>query len=159
MKRRCFPVALVVAFALSLGSVACGKGYAVATAPGFVKIDEDQPPYDWRAVAPEGVAVALRVVKLDEPADLPFWTQTVTLRMREMDGYSLITSADVRSLDGTAGKELVFGHDESGKPFVYRVRIFLAKKRLYVVEAGGAKEQMDRYAKSVDWMFASVKVG
>jgi hypothetical protein len=82
-----------------------------------------------------------------------------TLRMREMDGYSLITSADVRSLDGTAGKELVFGHDESGKPFVYRVRIFLAKKRVYVVEAGGAKEQMDRYAKSVDWMFASVNVG
>ena len=62
------------------------------------------------------------------------------------------------SRDGTAGKELVFGHDESGKPFVYRVRLFLAKKRLFVVEAGGTKEQMDRYEASVDWMLATVRL-
>ena len=48
--------------------------------------------------------------------------------------------------------------DESGKPFVYRVRLYLGDKRLYVVEAGGTKEQMDRYAASVDWMLATVKL-
>jgi hypothetical protein len=142
---------------VSLGSAAC-RSYEVAAAPGFVKLENAQPPYDWRAVAPDGVAVALRVVPLDDGADLAFWTHAVTLRMREMDGYALVSSSDVRSRDGTAGKELVFGHDESGKPFIYRVRIFLAGKRLYVAEAGGAKDQMDRYAASVDWMLASVRV-
>jgi hypothetical protein len=142
----------------ALCAVGCAKGYAVETAPGFVKMAGDQQPYDWRAVAPEGVAVAVRVVKLDEAADLPFWTQTVSLRMREMDGYSLLSTSDVRSRDGVAGKELVFGHDEAGKPFLYRVRIFLAGNHLYVAEAGGAKEQMERYANSVNWMFASLKV-
>ncbi len=146
------------ALALALATAGCSKSYTVETAPGFVKMTEDQEPYDWRAVAPEGVAIALRVVKLDESADLPFWTQAVTLRMREMDGYSLLKSTDVRSRDGVAGKEVEFGHDESGKPFLYRVRIFLAGKKLYVLEAGGAKEQMDRYAQSVDWMFASVRL-
>ena len=151
--------ALIVFVALlALGSAACGRAYDMAAAPGFVKLEEAQPPYDWRAVAPDGVAVAVRVVKLDDRADLAFWTHAVTLRMREMNGYALVDSRDVKSRDGTAGKELVFGHDESGRPFVYRVRLYLGEKRLLVVEAGGTKEQMDRYAASVDWMLATVRV-
>jgi hypothetical protein len=123
-----------------------------------VKLENTQPPYDWRAVAPDGVAVAMRVVPLQDKADLAFWTHAVTLRMREMNGYALVDTREVKSRDGTAGKELVFGHDESGKPFVYRVRLYLGDKRLFVVEAGGTKEQMDRYAASVDWMLATVKL-
>jgi hypothetical protein len=151
--------AIVVAGALlALGSAACGRSYQIAAAPGFVKLENAQAPYDWRAVAPDGVSVAMRVVPLDDRADLPFWTHAVTLRMREMNGYALMETRDVRSRDGTAGKELVFGHDESGRPFVYRVRLYLDDRRLFVVEAGGTKEQMDRYAASVDWMMATVKL-
>lgn len=123
-----------------------------------MKLENTQPPYDWRAVAPDGVAVAMRVVPLQDKADLAFWTHAVTLRMREMNGYALVDTREVKPRDGTAGKELVFGHDESGKPFVYRVRLYLGDKRLFVVEAGGTKEQMDRYAASVDWMLATVKL-
>ena len=150
----------VVVFAalVALGTAACGRSYDVAAAPGFVKLENTQPPYDWRAVAPDGVAVAMRVVPLEDRADLAFWTHAVTLRMREMNGYALVDSRDVKSRDGTAGKELTFGHDESGKPFVYRVCLYLGQKRLFVVEAGGTKEQMDRYAASVDWMLATVRL-
>jgi hypothetical protein len=149
---------VVLAGALGLGALGCGKSYDVRPAPGFVRLEAEQKPYDWRAVAPDGVAVALRVVPLEDRADLPFWTHAVTLRMRETGGYALVGEHEVRSRDGTTGTELVFGHDESGKPFVYRVRLFLGPKRLYVVEAGGTKEQMERYAASVDWMMASVKL-
>jgi hypothetical protein len=136
----------------------CAKHYDVQTAPGFVRVDADGSAYDWRAVAPDGVAVALRVVKLDEPADLPFWAHAVALRMREMDGYALVATTEVRSRDGAPGKELLFGHDVSGRPFVYRVRLFLADRRLTMVEVGGSREQMDRYAASIDWMFSTVRV-
>jgi hypothetical protein len=149
---------VVLAALFALAATACGRSYDVAAAPGFVKLEREQEPYDWRAVAPDGVAVAVRVVKLEDRADLAFWVHAVTLRMRDAGGYALVGQRDVRSRDGTAGRELVFGHDESGKPFVYRVRLFLGDKRLYVVEAGGTKEQMDRYAASVDWMLANVKL-
>jgi hypothetical protein len=152
------PAALLVAATLAIGAAACGRTYDVATAPGFVKIDQASAPYDWRAVAPDGVAVALRVLPAEDGADLAFWTHAVSLRMREADGYALVGTQAVRSRDGKEGKELVFGHDEAGKPFVYRVRLFLSGKRLFVVEAGGTKEQMDRYAASIDWMMASVRV-
>jgi hypothetical protein len=147
-----------LAVAIALGGAACGRSYDVVAAPGFVRMEKEQGPYDWRAVAPDGVAVAVRVVPLADRADLAFWAHAVRLRMRDSGGYALVGERDVRSRDGTPGRELVFGHDESGKPFVYRVRLYLGERRLYVVEAGGNKEQMDRYAASVDWMLASMRL-
>ena len=150
--------AWLVGAVLLLVTSACGRRYEAAAAPGFVKLEQSQEPYAWRAVAPDGVAVAVRVVRLEDRGDLSFWAHAVTLRMRDMDGYALVDTRDVKSRDGTEGKELTFGHDEDGKPFVYRVRLYLGRDRLFVVEAGGAKDQMDRYAASVEWMMATVKL-
>jgi hypothetical protein len=144
-------------FVLLLSLVACGRKFDAKPAPGFVELKEEGSVYDFRAVAPEGVAVAVRAVSLEEASDVTFWERAVTMRMRELEGYALTATRDVRTADGTAGKELVFGHDEEGKPFIYRVRVFVAEKRLLVVEAGGAKEQMERFAPSVEWMLASVR--
>jgi hypothetical protein len=153
------PLARAVAVAvLSLGAAACGRSYSVPIAPGFVHVGRDEPPYDWRAVAPDGVVVALRVLHVDADADLAFWTHAVSLRMRELERYALLTMFDVRSRDGVPGTEIVFGHDESGKPFVYRVRLFVIGSKLTLLEAGGIKDQMDRYRASVDWMLGNVCV-
>jgi hypothetical protein len=151
-------ISRLLACALFLLLAACSRrGFDAKPAPGFVELKEEGSPYDFRAVAPEGVAVAVRAVSLDEPSDLGFWERAVALRMRELEGYALASSRDVKSADGLPGKELVFGHDEEGKPFLYRVRVFVDGKRLFVVEAGGAKEQMERFASSVDWMLGSVR--
>lgn len=152
---RAFAAALLL-----LGVASCASGYEIAAAPGFVRLERaDVDLYDWRAVAPDGVVVALRVIALHHAADLGLWAYAVTLHMRETEGYALLARKDVRSLDRTPGVELVFGHDESGKPFTYRVRLFVTAGRLYLVEAGGPKEQMDRYGPSIDWMLGRVRVG
>ncbi len=143
---------------LCVCAIACGGNFDVKTAPGFVKVEEKNAAYDFRAIAPEGVAVAVRAVDVDEKTDVSFWEHAVLLRTRELDGYALTTSADVKSVDGTSGRELTFDHDEQGKPYVYRVRLFLRGKKLIVAEAGGAKENMDQYKSSVDWMLTSVRV-
>jgi hypothetical protein len=49
------------------------------------------------------------------------WEHMVTLRLREIDGYALLATKDVRLLDGSRGTELVFGHDESGRAFLYSI--------------------------------------
>jgi hypothetical protein len=154
MNIRSFAV-LSLVFALA----ACShKHFDARSAQGFVVLADQEPDYDFRAVAPEGVVVAVRSVPLDDEADLPFWTRAITLQMREQDGYALLSTKDVKTREGKAGTELLFGHDEDGKPFVYRVRLFLTSGRLIVVEAGGAKDQMERYAPSIDWMLANVRV-
>lgn len=151
---RAFLAALAIA--LFIGTTACGRRIDAKAAPGFVELKDD-PSYHFRAVAPEGVAVAARVVRLDEPMDVAFWERAVALRMRELEGYALVDTKDVTARDGVPGRELVFGHDEQGKPYVYRVRLFSHEKHLLVVEAGGAKEQMDRFAAQVDWMMQMMK--
>lgn len=142
----------------ALGSTACGRPFKVETAPGFVELDNQEPQYSYRAIAPEGVVMAVRVVPIDDKGDLAFWTRSVTLRFRQLNAYALLDQTDVKARDGTPGKELRFGHDEAGKPYLYRVRLFVAQDRLFVIEVGGTKEQMERYKDSVDWMLLSVLV-
>ena len=149
----------VAALALATGAGAGCKPVAARAAAGFVELADDAS-YDFRAVAPEGVAVAARVVKLTDkdPMDVAFWERSVGLRMRELDGYALLGAKDVGSADGVTGREMTFGHDEDGKPYLYRVRVFVVGKKLLVVEAGGSREQMDRMATGVEWMLEQVKV-
>ncbi|MBX3190170.1 MAG: serine/threonine protein kinase [Labilithrix sp.] len=135
----------------------CGRPFDVHTAPGFVPL-ENQTDYDWRATTPEGVVVAVRVVEDETRGDLGFWTQAVTLQLRDISGYALLESADTTSLDGTKGRLLKFGHDEDDKPYVYWVAIFAAQGRLFFVEAGGARELFERARPNVEWTMKTVRV-
>lgn len=143
--------------AVLLLATACGKPFDVKTAPGFVPL-ENQSTYAYRATTPEGVVVGVRVVEDEDRGDLGFWTQTISLNMREVQGYALLDTADVKSADGTPGKLLRFGHDEDNKPFAYWITIYLAQGRLFIVEAGGHKEQFEKAQKSVEWTMSSVRV-
>ncbi len=151
------PSFLVALAVLALGAVACGRPFDVKTAPGFVEL-VDQEQYAYRATSPEGVVTAVRVVEDEERGDLAFWTHALTLQLREGSGYALYGTADVTSKDGTKGKLLRFGRDQDGKPFTYWVAVYPAQNRLFVVEAGGAKEPFERAQKSVELAMASVRV-
>jgi hypothetical protein len=155
MNRRLSLAALALC---ALATTACGRPFDVKTAPGFIELDDQAPSYDYRAMSPEGVVMGVRAIDVDDKGDLAFWARAITLRFRQANGYALVDTKDVESRDKTPGKELDFGHDESGKPFTYRVRLFRAQSRLFIAEAGGTKEQMERYKDTVDWMLSSVRV-
>jgi hypothetical protein len=142
---------------LALALAACGRPFDVKTAPGFVPL-ENQVQYDYRSTTPEGVVFAVRVVEDEKRGDLGFWTHAVTLQLREVSGYALLDTADVKSADGTPGKLMRFGRDEDNKPFVYWVAVFPAQGRLFIVETGGLKDTFDRARGSIDAMLASVRV-
>jgi hypothetical protein len=143
--------------ALSLLTLACGRPFEVKSAPGFVPL-EHQADYDWRATTPEGVVVGLRVVEDEKRGDLGFWTQAVVLQLREVSGYALLDNVETASADGTKGRLLKFGHDEDGKPYVYWLAIYPAQSRLFLVEAGGAKDTFERAKPNVEWTLRSVRV-
>lgn len=157
MTRRRFVLPSVLV-ALLLAATGCGRPFDVKTAPGLVELDNQEPEYAYRAIAPEGVVMAVRVIDTNQRGDLEFWTRATTLRMRQLDGYALLGTADVRSRDGVPGHELRFGHDENGKPYVYTLRVFVGKKRLFLVEAGGPEKEMDRYKSQLDWMQSTLKL-
>ena len=147
-------------FVLLFLATACGRPFKVQTAPGFVELEKQQDyEYHYRATSPEGVVFAVKTIDVDESkGDLDFWTKAVTLQLRDVQGYSLLDTKDVTSLDGTKGKTLRFGHDEDGKPFEYWLTLYLAQSRLFLVEAGGAQAHFERFKPSVEWMEKSVAV-
>jgi hypothetical protein len=151
--------ALLGAALALLATAGCGRPVEAHAAPGFFELHDEQA-YDFRAVAPEGAAVAARAVKLadTDPVDVAFWERSIALRMRELDGYALVSTKDVGGADGARGRELTFGHDEDGKPYLYRVRVFVVGKRLLIVEAGGSREQMEKMATGIEWMLGQVRV-
>lgn len=142
-----------------LATAACGRPFDIKTAPGFVPLARQSSySYDYRATTPEGVVVAVRVIDDEDRGDLAFWSEALTLQLRDADGYALLSTEDVTTRDGTKGKLLKFGHDEDNKPYAYWVGAFLAQGRLFIVEAGGTKDAFDRAKPSVAWMLKSLKV-
>ena len=140
----------------SLGAAACGRPFDVKTAPGLVELDDQGPRYAYRALAPEGVVVGVKVVDIGKKGDLAFWTRATSLRMRQLDGYALLGEADIKSNNGVPGHEMRFGHDEGGKPYLYTLRVFVNGSRLFLVETGGPSDQVARYKAALDWMQSSL---
>jgi hypothetical protein len=149
-----------------LGTAACGRPFDVKTPPGLVELDDQEPTYEYRAIAPEGVVVGVKVVDVGKKGDLAFWTRATSLRMHQLDGYALLGESDVKSRNGIPGHEMRFGHDQNGKTYVYTLRVFVKNKscflcsgaRLFIVESGGPKEQVARYQQSLDWTEASLSL-
>ena len=145
---------LRVVLTLAWLAVAGCSPFTIRTPPAMIELP-DQTDYAYRAMTPDGVVLGARVVHDAGKADVAFWTQAVTLHMQELSGYALLTTTDVTTANGVAGKELRFGHDESGKPYAYAVRLFVQGKNLFLLEAGGTKEEMERSRATLDWAMSS----
>ncbi len=151
-------IANILVFVALASVTACGRPFKIETAPGLYELHHQEPRHDFRAMTPEGVVVSVRAIDTDGRGDLEFWTRTFARRMQQLNGYALLADAAVISRDGTSGRELRFGHDESGKPYTYSVRLFVAQSRLFVVELGGPADEVARYRPSLDWMVGTLKV-
>jgi hypothetical protein len=152
-------IAFLIVFAFALASVGCGRPFKVATAPGFVELENQDPSgYAYRATTPEGVTIGVRVIEDEKRGDLAFWSRALTLQLHDVTGYAILDTSKVTSLDGTPGVLFKMGHDEDGKPYLYWLTLYMAQSRLFLVEAGGTQEQMGRAKPSVEWMMKSVKV-
>lgn len=160
MKRLLRAGICALVFATPLVGVGCAKPFEVYTPPGFIELENQAPSYEYRATTPEGVVVGLQVIDLegDNSGNLEFWTRALTLQTRDVSGYALLETRDVKSRDGTPGKELRFGHDEDSKPFLYRLTVYLKDKHLFLFESGGSKATFERYEKSVDWIGQTLRL-
>ena len=154
MKKLTRTLALLASLALVAG---CGRPFKIKTSPGFVEL-ENQGEYAYRATTPEGAVFAVRVVDDEARGDLDFWGKAIMLQLRDVSGYALLESKEIASADGTKGRLMRFGHDEGNKPYEYQVAFFLAQERVFIVETGASKAEMDKNRASLDAMMKSIKV-
>ena len=146
-----------LALALLLATVGC-RSFDIKTPPNMIELEHDAS-FEYRAMTPEGVVLGVRVIDQgDKRADVPFWARAIALHMKELSGYALLQTSEVTTRDGVKGTELRFGHDEHGKPYAYIVRIYVVGKRLFLVEAGGTKDEVEKAKADIDWAMTSLSL-
>lgn len=151
----------LVALFVALGAFACTPTFA--TPRGFVDLDESGT-YDQRATTADGLVLAGREIENDPEGDLAFWSHAIENQMRMRGGYALLEKRAVKTEKGYSGTELRFGHDEGNRPHLYTIAIFvtmgnwLSDGTIYVVEAGGPKELVEKNAASIDWAIRNTRV-
>jgi len=142
--------ALIIAATLALAG--CGRPFTPATPPGFVDLGDDRyPDGEYRATTADGVVIGVRAFDNDPKGELSFWSRALENRMRENGGYALLDKRKVTDRGGLEGAQYRFGHDEKGEPFMYWVTIFITDKKIFVLEAGGPKSEMERQTPQIDW--------
>lgn len=135
--RRVLPSMAVV-----VAAVVVGCGPLMNTPSGFVEIEGE--PYAFRAANADGLVISVREMSHHPKGDLAFWVGAIEKELRLGRGYALLGTSDVKTARGLSGKELRFGHDEGSSPHLYWVAVFVTDSKLYVIEAGGTKELVDK---------------
>jgi hypothetical protein len=137
-----------------LSLVFSGCAPLLTTPPGFVEVEG--APYDYRASSADGLVVSVRAIEHEPKGDLAFWVRAMENELRLGRGYALLTTSDVKTAKGLVGKELHFGHDEGVTPHLYWVALFVTKSTLYVIEAGGTKELVEKNQTLLDQAIKSL---
>lgn len=143
-----------LALALALAASACGRPYTAATPDGFIDLGDrydDRPAHEYRASTADGVVLGVRAFDNEPKADMALAVKALENRVRLGQGYALLDEKDVTARDGTKGKMMRFGHDEASGPHLYYVTIFLNDKHVFLLEAGGKKELVEKADASIDW--------
>jgi hypothetical protein len=150
---------IFLAATFAFATAACGRPFDVKTPNGFFELqDQSDEGYAYRSTSAEGVVLAVRVVDDDGRGSLSFWEKAITQKIRDERGYALLAAADVKAADGTPGRSLRFAHDESGKPFDYWLTVFVGKKRLFIVEAGGDRPAFEKEKATIEAAITTFKL-
>ena len=148
MSRASSTVALALAAALAAAS-GCAS-FQIATPPDFARVESPRPPYEYRAVAAYGVALAMRSVPNEGHASLDFWAEAVDRTLRRTGPYHPAGSLDVRTTTGLAGRRLMYLYGGAQTGSVYWLVLYVTPARVYVLETGGTPEAFARARSGVE---------
>ena len=158
---------LLVCVAL-LGAVLLGGGcaaYQITTPEAMVELPQSslRGTYVYRATTTDPVVVAVRIERMGPREATPrgsldFWSEAISRALRDLQGYALLETHDVRSADGRSGRQLRFGRDQDNHAYLYWVTIFVTEKRLHLIEAGGERAAFEAQRAHVEAAIESYEV-
>lgn len=146
---------LALALLLGCAAAGCGKPFTAATPSGFADLSDSYPRNEYRATTADGVVIGIRALDNDPKGEASFWLKAIENRMRDVGGYALLGRATVKNKAGQAGTRLSFGRDEDSKSHLYEISVFVTDDRIYVIEAGGTKAEVERQRAQLDWAVAN----
>jgi hypothetical protein len=142
---------LIIILLAAAALAGCGHPFKPATPAGFVDLGTRYPDGEYRATTADGVVIGIRAWDNDPKGELAFWSRALERRLHEMGGYALLDKQDAAAQGGLRGVLFRLGHDEGRTPYLYYVALFVSEKKIYVVEAGGVKDEVAKQEAQIKW--------
>ncbi len=153
--------AIFTALVLSLAS-ACGPTVSISLPERFVTLTDssevDHGRYELRATTPDGVVVGVTSLEHHVDGSLVFWSEAVTRRIRDQQGYALVSEGDISAGTGEAGHLMRFARDLDGHSYKYSIALFVTPDRIYIVEAGGRTTAYDELEEGIEEAIAGMRL-
>lgn len=146
------PLRLASCLAL-VTAAGCGRPYEVQTPSGFVDLEDryDDGDDEYRATTADGVVIGVRAFDNEPYAERAFLVRAIENQLRLGRGYALLETKKVSSKNGVEGTQLRFGHDEPSGPHLYVLTVFVDDDHVWLHEAAGKKELVEKAEQSIAW--------
>jgi hypothetical protein len=134
---------LFAALLFTLATGCASRPFIPTTPAGFVDLGDRYGVTEYRATTADGVVLSVRAFDNEFKGRLDFWSRIVERKMRETDGYALLSKKEVPGAGVLQkGVTMRFGHDEGKDPFLYDLTLFVTQEHVYLLEAGGPKSEV-----------------
>ena len=151
-------IRILCAAALAALTAGCGHAFELETPRNFVFLDEDSEMYAERTTSANGIVIAVREIDNDNEGNLDFWTEAIRNHVRVGKGYALLSEAEVRAASGERGKQMRFGHDENRHPYLYWITLFVTDDHVFLIEAGGRRDNFERAQPQIERALARFSI-
>lgn len=136
------------------------RGFSVEPPADFVELEEPEwSSYAFRSTSARGVVIGVKELENTNEATLAFWLEAVKERLRTVRGYALLEEAEQRAGSGQTGKLMRFGRQEGSQPYVYWLGLWVTPGKVYVLEAGGRRDEFEKVQNQVEQTIAAFEIG
>lgn len=136
------------------------RGFELEPPPDFVRLVEPEwSAYALRTTSARGVVIGVREVENEVEGTLPFWLDAVKERLRTVRGYALLDERALSAASGEEGRLLRLGREEGSTAYVYWVGLWVTPARVYVVEAGGKRDEFEKVEPQVEDALRGFRIG
>lgn len=121
-----------------LGGAGCKKH--IKTPADFAVMDDPGYDYKYRAISPDEVVLGVQRKHNEPKGDIAFWAKVWKEKYPPIKDYTFVEKESLRTNGGIAGSLLEFTSEEEDGLYRMLIALFVVKKHIWIVSAGGKDE-------------------
>jgi len=122
--------------ALALAATAGCKKH-VQTPADFAEMKDPGYGYEYRAISSDEIVIGVQKRANEPEGDVEFWSKVWQEKYPPIKDYLLVTTEDIKTRGGLEGSVLEFTSEEEDGLYRLLVALFVVKKKIWIVSAGG----------------------
>lgn len=147
----CF-LALVLAVTAGTG---CKKH--IKTPDDFAKMDDPGYDYEYRAISPDEIVLGVQKRPNEPLGDVSFWAKVWKEKYPPIKDYTFVDKESITTNKGLKGSLLTFTSEEEDGLYRLMIALFVVKKNIWILSAGGKDEVLEDEADTVTRAFKTFK--